>query len=407
MKVSFIVTHLSHGSPGSFYRPYEMSKQLAKLKIENDIYTPFTEDVKNIHDASMIEIKGFGQKLNMSNFLYGTFRKIIYNNRLSRFTSYDKLIVKLSDQLSSKMEKSIKTLPDIFQGEQLVGSISAIKLGKKLKIPIVVDIHNIWAEELVADGFLKKNSNQFKNLITLEDFVIKNSDGIIVVNEYMKNYLITNFNVDPSKITIIPPGGDFSIDLSDAKLMEERFSHKKIVYAGLINPREHVDLFVKSIPRIKNKFPNTKIIISKKGDESKKIFQLSKSLGVKPQFYWFKSRDKARNLIKTCYVGALPSKNDIPRKLGTPLKLLEYMSLGIPVVANDIGSWCDIIQKYKIGILTNDVPRDFAEGICTLIEDENLYRKMQKNIAKALKEKFNWEILVKKKLIPLYQKLCS
>jgi len=107
MKVSFIVTHLSHGSPGSFYRPYEMSKQLAKLKIENDIYTPFTEDVKNIHDASMIEIKGFGQKLNMSNFLYGTFRKIIYNNRLSRFISYDKLIVKLSDQLSNKMKKSI------------------------------------------------------------------------------------------------------------------------------------------------------------------------------------------------------------------------------------------------------------------------------------------------------------
>ena len=28
MNIDFVITHLSHGSPGSFYRPYELLKEL-------------------------------------------------------------------------------------------------------------------------------------------------------------------------------------------------------------------------------------------------------------------------------------------------------------------------------------------------------------------------------------------
>lgn len=153
------------------------------------------------------------------------------------------------------------------------------------------------------------------------------------------------------------------------------------------------------------KHPNSKFIISDKGSDIKNIKNLCKTLPTKPEFYWFKSRNEARNLLKKCHVGILPSANNVVRKLGTPLKLLEYMSHGIPIVANGVDSWSKIIYEEKIGILTDDDPQEFANGICTLIEDEKKYMDIQSNMIKLIKEKFNWKTNVEKALIPFYKKL--
>jgi len=162
---------------------------------------------------------------------------------------------------------------------------------------------------------------------------------------------------------------------------------------------------VKSIPYVYAKHPNSKFIISDKGSDIKNIKNLCKTLPTKPEFYWFKSRNEARNLLKKCNVGILPSTNNVVRKLGTPLKLLEYMSLGIPIVANGIDSWSTLIDEERIGILTDDDPQEFAKGINTLIEDEKMYKSIQSNMIKLIKEKFNWKSNVERTLLPFYEKL--
>ena len=403
MKVAIVVTQLSQDSPGSFYRPYEMAKELSKLGILNQILTPFSTDIQNFHDVSMKLIPTIAGKLMLSDFAYRSIRKIVYNKRLSNIISYDKFLQSSSEKIAIGLEKCLDERPEILQGEQEVAALACIKIGKKIGVPVVADIHNIWPEELVATGYLKRESNAFKNLMKLEKSIVENADGIISVNEFMKEYLISQFDVDPHKISIIPPGGQVLFDIDEKLRLKSQT--KKVIYGGLVNPREHVDLFVKSMPYVHSKSPSTKFILSKKGESAKEIKSLCNSLNLKPDFYWFQSRDKARKLFKSCYIGILPSKNDIARKLGTPLKLLEYISNGLPVVANDIGSWCNIIKENKIGILTDDNPKDFAYGICTLLEDKELYQEIQQNILKLLNEKYNWKISIQNILLPMYKKL--
>jgi len=403
MKVAIVVTQLSQDSPGSFYRPYEMAKELSKLGILNQILTPFSTDIQNFHDVSMKLIPTIAGKLMLSDFAYRSIRKIVYNKRLSNIISYDKFLQSSSEKIAIGLEKCLDERPEILQGEQEVAALACIKIGKKIGVPVVADIHNIWPEELVATGYLKRESNAFKNLMKLEKSIVENADGIISVNEFMKEYLISQFDVDPHKISIIPPGGQVLFDIDEKLRLKSQT--KKVIYGGLVNPREHVDLFVKSMPYVHSKSPSTKFILSKKGESAKEIKSLCNSLNLKPDFYWFQSRDKARKLFKSCYIGILPSKNDIARKLGTPLKLLEYISNGLPVVANDIGSWCNIIKENKIGILTDDNPKDFADGICILLEDKELYQEIQQNILKLLNEKYNWKISIQNILLPMYKKL--
>lgn len=403
MKVAIVVTQLSQDSPGSFYRPYEMAKELSKLGILNQILTPFSTDIQNFHDVSMKLIPTIAGKLMLSNFAYRSIRKIVYNKKLSNIISYDKFLQSSSEKIAIGLEKCLDERPEILQGEQEVAALACIKIGKKIGVPVVVDIHNIWPEELVATGYLKRESDTFKNLMKLEKSIVENADGIISVNEFMKEYLISQFDVDPHKISIIPPGGQVLFDVDEKLRLKSQT--KKVIYGGLVNPREHVDLFVKSMPHVYSKSPSTKFILSKKGESAKEIKSLCNSLNLKPDFYWFQSRESARKLLKSCYVGVLPSPNDVPRQLGTPLKLFEYISNGLPVVANDIGSWCSIIKENKIGILTDDNPKDFADGICTLLEDKELYQEIQQNILKLLNEKYNWEIYIQNILLPMYKKL--
>lgn len=405
MNVTFVLTHLSHDSPGSFFRPYEIAKALTNFVNDVKILTPFREDVENYTDVSMVELPNISSNFQITNFAYQSMRKIL-SSRLSRVTPYDKYLTSSSDKLAQSIEKSLKDTPDILQGELETASIATIKVGKKLGIPSVVDIHNIWPEVLAAEGYIKPESETFKNLMKMEQFIVENADGTIVVNDFMKDYLVTNFNADANKIAVIPPGGEplvYNADVDTQQVPKE----KKIIYAGLVNPYEHVDLFVKSIPYVYSKHANSKFIISDKGSDLKNIKNLCKGLPTQPKFYWYKSREKARNLLKECYVGILPSGNNVVRKLGTPLKLLEYMSFGIPIVANDIGSWSSMILDENIGILTGDDPKEFADGICELIEDEKLHNQIRKKMIKLMEKKFNWKTNIEQILIPFYQKIIS
>lgn len=406
MKVNFVVTHLSHDSPGSFYRPYEMVKQLNNFGIDTTILTPFEEDVKIFRDIHMKKIPILGNNLKITNFGYGLFRKIVYNKRTQKFVPYDIFLDKLSSQLEKGLYKVLEDKPDILQAEQEVAALACIRIGKKMQIPTIIDIHNVWAEELAAMNILKPTSKIFQNLMKNFEFIINNANRIIAVNDFMKDYLISKFALDSKKIIIIPPGGKNFSQSYPSDAIQPRLKTKKIIYAGLVNPREHVDLFVKSIPFIAKKHPEAEFIISNKGENIDKIKKLCKKLSINPNFYWFQSLEKARELINTCYVGVLPSSNDTGRKLGTPLKLMEYLSNGLPVIANNIGSWCNIIEENKLGILTEDSPDNFAEGINRLIEDKKLYNSLCQNIWTFLK-KFNWKTHIEQYLIPAYEKLIT
>lgn len=406
MVINFVITHPRDESPGSFYRPYELVKGLTNLGITSQLLTPFSHDVDRITEIPIKKIQGPNQLLNLGGSGYTTLRKIIYNRRIRSLIPYDKLITSLADKLYQNLEKSIDDKTCLLQAEQEVAALACIKLGTKKRIPVVVDVHNIWPEELVTAGHINRQSNTFRNLMNIEKSIVTNADHIIVVNEFMKDYIITNFKIQDSKITIIPPGGEI-LFTNNSKSHSIEKSTRKIVYSGLVNEREHVDLLVKSIPYVNTQHQDVEFIISEKGESIEKIKKLSKSYSLKPTFYWYESRDEARKLLEQCYLGALPSQNDTGRKLGTPLKLLEYMSHGLPVVANDIGSWCNIIREEKIGILTEDNPKDYANGINSLLNDEDLYFSMRQNIENSLRTKFSWKNHIDNLLLPIYKNLLS
>ena len=86
----------------------------------------------------------------------------------------------------------------------------------------------------------------------------------------MKDYVALNYGVDNRRNVVVPPGGRI---LHNKYI--ERPGPPKIVYAGMVSYRKHVDLFVKSIGLVKSARPDAQFYITKKGDLLKRIQDLA------------------------------------------------------------------------------------------------------------------------------------
>ena len=74
-----------------------------------------------------------------------------------------------------------------------------------------------------------------------------------------------------------------------------------------------------------------------------------------------------------------------------PIKMFEYMSLGIAVIASDFPLWREIIEKVRCGVLVNPQdPEDIASAIRWLLENPNEAADMGRRGWEAVNKNYNW-----------------
>jgi len=86
-----------------------------------------------------------------------------------------------------------------------------------------------------------------------------------------------------------------------------------------------------------------------------------------------------------------------------PVKMFEYMSAGIPVIASNFPLWKEIIEDNQCGICVDPLnPAEIANAIDTLVNDTAMAADMGRNGRRAVEEKYNWQH-EEKKLLQLYK----
>jgi glycosyltransferase involved in cell wall biosynthesis len=66
------------------------------------------------------------------------------------------------------------------------------------------------------------------------------------------------------------------------------------------------------------------------------------------------------------------------------------MSVGLPIVANDIGGWTEIIKKEHVGLVTSDDPKEFGEALVSIVTDTKAMVEFAFNGLELVKTKYNW-----------------
>ncbi|MBL8995931.1 MAG: glycosyltransferase family 4 protein [Gemmatimonadales bacterium] len=92
-------------------------------------------------------------------------------------------------------------------------------------------------------------------------------------------------------------------------------------------------------------------------------------------------------------VAGLVTLHPVPNYLPSqPIKLFEYMSAGIPVIASDFPLWRSIVEESRCGILVDPLdPGAIAAAIDHLVSTPEEAERMGRNGRAAVETRYNWE----------------
>jgi glycosyltransferase involved in cell wall biosynthesis len=100
--------------------------------------------------------------------------------------------------------------------------------------------------------------------------------------------------------------------------------------------------------------------------------------------------DALASIYQQCDVGLLPRLRNAYNDMAMPVKLFEYLSYGLPVVATGCTEMADFIIRNRVGLIAEDTPESLAEKILQLVNDPELYRELRRNARRTLENGNLW-----------------
>lgn len=239
---------------------------------------------------------------------------------------------------------------------------------------------------------------QFVNIY--EPFLSRFLDAVITADDNIKKRFqfkntVTIFNF---------PKIDYFLEESKERIKD------LIIHPGTLNEERGADIIVKAIEKVKQKFPEVKVLLigsthnpeyEKHLKESIKKLNLEDNISLKPAI----SQKEVISYISKASLG-LSLLQPIPKfNKNIPQKIFEYMASGVPFVVSDLPPTRPFIEEYNCGILVNSTDiSQISEAIIYLLTNSEEAQKMGQNGRKAVLEKYNWEREAKK-LLNLYEKV--
>ncbi len=191
---------------------------------------------------------------------------------------------------------------------------------------------------------------------------MKGSDAMTVVNQFLKNEV---FKVDrEKKVFVIPTCIDTNL-----YPYKKKISNSQEIILGWIGTKGNLKYLKKLEPvfeTIRQRFPQAKLkIVSNDFYDSSHLSTIKK--------LW-KLEDENEDLI-SFDIGLMPLNDDLWSRGKCGLKIIQYLSVGVPAVCTPVGINSDIIKDGENGFWARD-DQEWVDRLTTLIANQELRYQM-------------------------------
>ncbi|MFN5911663.1 MAG: glycosyltransferase family 4 protein [Bacteroidota bacterium] len=272
-----------------------------------------------------------------------------------------------------------------------------LKLARRGKI-VIYDAHEDLPKQIMDKHWIPKFLRGFiSNIFRLyEGYVAKRIAGVVSVNQP----ICDRFSKHNSHV----------VQIANYPLMDELVTMGRattipgqVCYVGGLSPTRGIREMVNAMEATDARLVLAGNFVPPGFEE-----ELRKLKGwVRVDFRGYIDRNEIIHILASSELGLVtlhPTRSYVE---ALPIKLFEYMSAGIPVIASDFPLWREIIEDAKCGICVNPMdPSAIAKGIQLILSDKEVAREMGENGQKAFREKYNWSI-EEQKLFTFYTKLLN
>ncbi|MCU6747755.1 MULTISPECIES: glycosyltransferase family 4 protein [Lachnospiraceae] len=396
---------------GGLVRHYYFSKYLQKKGHTVKIFTS-----SKIHNTeiNMISDKSLYREEMEDGIEYTFVRSRDYKgNGLDRIFNMMDLPFKTWKTMRKFLDKQ---KPDVIytSSPDLFVAYFALLFGRKYKIPVVVEVRDLWPESIVEYKGMSRKNPIIQVLYQLEKWIYKKADQLIFTMEGGKDYIRDkgwDKAIDLEKVNHVNNG----VDLEEFEKNKEKYviqdedledtSHFKIVYMGSIRLVNNLGTLVEAGKVLKERgIRSIKILVYGDGTEKEYLEQKSQTYGINLVFKGRVEKKFIPYILSKADANLINVKNSELKKYGCSWnKLFEYMASGKPIISNLVMGY-DIINKYHCGISRNmNSAEEYADLLLSLSKlEEKEYGEMCENARRGAKD-YNY-ITLTDKIIDIIQK---
>jgi glycosyltransferase involved in cell wall biosynthesis len=276
----------------------------------------------------------------------------------------------------------VHTMPDFL--------VFAALIPKLLGAKIILDVHDLMPELYICK--FKKSDNLMVRFITwMERRSVAFAHCAIAVHEPHRQALIAHGN-PAEKICVLMNVPDPRIFERPAVRPVRPDSKFRLIYHGTVARRHGMEVALRAIHSLRHKISNFEFLVIGHGDDMARIQKLADELGLEG-IVRFQGRVAVAQLpayLHQADLGVIPLLYDEFTRYMLPLKLMEYVRLGIPAIV----SRTETIEAYFDDRMVAYVKPGDIEHLAQAIWD--LYSNGDKRSALVMhaarfNAKYNWE----------------
>lgn len=290
---------------------------------------------------------------------------------------------------------------DVFDG------LNALYIKRKHKVPFVFEL--AVPIEMGREGYkiIKKKPVLFYYLIAkFQEFLtlllLRRADLVLPISKWLKEDLVNHKGITESKIAPLPEAVDvaaFSNAVGEHLVEAYQLDNFKVViYEGTLAKIRNMSILLQAFSRVKRQRKDVKLLVVGEGSDQEHLQKLASELGIQDDviFTGWIPQSEIPNYIITADIGVSPIPPLSFYKLSSPIKIVEYMGLAKPVVANqEIPEQKEILEESGGGILVPYTPEDFANAILELLNEPEQAIEMGKRGRKWIISNRSFELLAR------------
>jgi len=287
-----------------------------------------------------------------------------------------------------------------------LNGLPAIWAGRRLGLPVVYEMRTFWEDAAVNNGSFAEGSLRYRVSRALETMAIRRAYRVIAICEGIRSEVVSR-GIAPARIALVPNG-------VDAEWLEPHTRAAGLAadlgigegpvfgYIGSFSRYEGLPFLIEAMPELLARFPGARLLLVGGGRDEEAIRVAAQRLGPAVIMPGRVPQERARDFYSLLDVLVLPRRRIRLTELVTPLKPLEGMAMGIPVLASDIGGHAEMVSDGETGLLFKaESPDSLVDQAGRLAREPNLRAQLKASARRWVETERTWERIVPRYL-PIY-----
>jgi glycosyltransferase involved in cell wall biosynthesis len=267
--------------------------------------------------------------------------------------------------------------------------VFAAWLPKLTRAPVILDVHDIVPELFTSKFRVSERSLLVLGLKWVERLSAAFASHVILANHlWLDRYVARSARREKCSVHINYVDGDMFKPVPRTRSNGKHI----IIYPGDLQWHQGIDIAIRAFQKLRQRLPQSEFHIYGDGHMKPELQQLATNLGLNGSVLFFEPLPirQIAEIIARADLGVVPKRADSFGNEAYSTKILEFMSLGVPVVISstkiDRYYFDDSIARF----FESGNENELAEALYEMLTNEQASREMAAR-ASAYAERHSWQ----------------